>query len=69
VLYSTLIVAILLLVYKKLNKLNSFKMAKQKFARELEYEIVKLIIELSGGNSAKLPEILGFPPNIKSSEQ
>ena len=69
VLYSTLIVAILLLVYKKLNKIKSFKMAKQKFAQELEYEIVKLIIELSGGNSAKLPEILGLPPNIKSSEQ
>ena len=32
-------------------------------------KIVKLIIELSGGNSAKLPEILGFPPNLKSSEQ
>ena len=69
VLYSTLIVAILLLVYKKLNKIKSFKLTKQKFAQELEYEIVKLIIELSGGNSAKLPEILGFPPNLKSSEQ
>jgi hypothetical protein len=44
-------------------------LSKQKFAQELEYEIVKLIIELSGGNSAKLPEILGFPPNLKSSEQ
>ena len=63
ILYSTLIVAILLLVYKKLNKIKSFKFAKQKFAQELEFEIIKLIIELSGGNSAKLPEILGFPPN------
>lgn len=69
VLYSTLIVAILLLVYKKLNRIKSFKIAKQKFAQELEYEIMKLIIELSGGNVAKLPEILGFPPNPKSSEQ
>ena len=32
-------------------------------------KIVKLTVELSGGNSAKLPEILGFPPNLKSSEQ
>ncbi len=69
ILYSTLIVAILLLVYKKLNKIKSFKYAKQKFAQELEFEIIKLIIELSGGNKDKLPEILGFPPNLKSSEQ
>jgi hypothetical protein len=44
-------------------------MSKQKFARELQYEIVKLIIKISGGNSDKLHEIFGFPPNIKSSEQ
>ena len=69
VLYATLIVAILLLVYKKLNALKGFKEAKQKFAQELEYEIIKLIIGLSGGNPDKLPEILGFPPNKRSSEQ
>jgi len=69
VLYSTLIVAILLLVYKKLNQIKSFKFAKQKFAQELEFEIIKHIIELSGGNPNKLPEILGFPPNLNSSEQ
>lgn len=61
VLYSTLIVAILLLVYKKSNNIKGFKQAKQKFAQELEYEITKLIIKLSGGNPDKLAEILGFP--------
>lgn len=44
-------------------------MAKQKFAQELEYEIVKLIIELSGGIPTKLTEILEFSANLKSSEQ
>lgn len=63
VLYSTLIAAILLLVYKKINNLRGFKQAKQRFAQELEYEITKLIIELSGGNPNKLPEILGLPPD------
>lgn len=63
VLYATLIVAILVLVYKKLNHIKGFKQAKQKFAQELEYEIVKLIVELSGGKPDKLPQILGFPPN------
>ncbi len=69
VLYATLIVAILLLVYKKTNSIKGFKEAKQKFAQELEFEIMKHIIELSGGNPGKLPEILGFPPNLKASEQ
>jgi IS4 transposase len=63
VLYSTLIAAILLLVYKKGNNLKGFKQAKQKFSQELEYEIMKQIIELSGGNPNNLPQILGFPPN------
>ena len=60
VLYVTMIASILLLVYKKLNKLNGYKMPKLKFANELEVEIVKQLIKICGGDPNKLYEIL--PP-------
>jgi hypothetical protein len=46
----TLILSILLIAYKKINKLSSYKIAKIKFSIELESEIVKQIVLLCGGN-------------------
>ena len=51
--YATLILAILIIVYKKLNKISSYKIAKIRFANELEMEIVKYIVILCGGDIAK----------------
>jgi hypothetical protein len=58
VLYVTMIAAILLTAYKKLNSLNGYKIPKLKFAAELEVEIVKGIVVLCGGNPNKVDEIL-----------
>lgn len=60
VLYVTMIASILLLAYKKLNNLKGYKIAKQKFANELEFEIVKQLITLCGGNPDKLNVILSL---------
>lgn len=49
-LYMTLIVAILLLVYKKQNKITSYKIAKIRFSNELEMEIIKEIVILCKGD-------------------
>ncbi len=53
-LYITMIAAVLLLVYKKTNNLSGYKMVKIKFAQELEEDIIKTIIILSGGNLEKV---------------
>jgi hypothetical protein len=58
ILYVTMIAAILLTAYKKLNQLNGYKIPKLKFSNELETEIVKTIVILCGGNPEKLNEIL-----------
>lgn len=55
VLYSTLILSILLTVYKRKNNLKGFKMVKLKFAEELEVELIKHIVKLFGGNPDKMP--------------
>ncbi len=51
--YMTMILAILILAYKKLNKIKSFKIAKLKFEIELENEIIKTIVTLCGGDPSK----------------
>ncbi|MEP7318712.1 MAG: IS4 family transposase [Panacibacter sp.] len=58
VLYVTMIAAILLIAYKKENGLKGFKIPKQQFANELEFEIIKQLITLCGGNPERLNEIL-----------
>jgi len=58
VLYVTMIAAILLLAYKKVNHLNGYKIPKQKFANELETEMLKQLIILCGGDPERLNEIL-----------
>jgi hypothetical protein len=48
--YMTMILAILILAYKKINKLKGFKIAKLKFEIGLENEIIKEIVRLCGGD-------------------
>ncbi len=63
VLYVTMIASILLLAYKKINNLSGYKIPKLKFSSELEFEIVKQLIILCGGNPDKLNEILSSVNN------
>jgi IS4 transposase len=51
--YMTLILAILIIVYKKTNDIKSFKIAKLKFEIELDNLIIKEIVKLCGGNPNK----------------
>lgn len=49
ILYMTLILAMLILIYKKINEFG-YKTAKRRFGMELEYIIDDYMIELSGGD-------------------
>ncbi|MBL4708627.1 MAG: IS4 family transposase [Flavobacteriales bacterium] len=53
--YMTLILAMLIQVYKKLNKLKGFKIVKVKIANEIHDSLLREIIVLSGGN----PDLVG----------
>lgn len=59
-LYMTLITAMLLLVYKELNNMKGYKMAKRKFVSEIDNEILKIIIIACNGNPDKLSKIKHF---------
>jgi hypothetical protein len=48
--YMTMILAILILTYKKLNKIKGYKIAKLKFEIDLDNSIIKEIVVLCGGN-------------------
>lgn len=48
--YMTMILAILILAYKKLNKIKGYKIAKLKFEIDLDNSIIKEIVLLCGGN-------------------
>lgn len=48
--YMTLILSTLIIVYKKANKISSFKIAKVKFEIELDKLLIKEIVLLCGGN-------------------
>ncbi len=50
VMYTTLITAMLVYIYRAINQLESFRVAKLKFINELEFEILKVIVELCQGN-------------------
>lgn len=56
--YMTLITAILITVYKKLNGLKGYKIPKLRFAHELETLIMKDIVIKCGGNPDKIDEIM-----------
>ena len=47
--YMTMILATLIIAYKKINQLKGFKIAKLKFELELEADIIKEIVVLCGG--------------------
>lgn len=51
--YATLILALLILVYKEKNKISSYKIAKIRFTNELDMEITKEIVLASGGSISK----------------
>ncbi len=51
--YATLILALLILVYKEKNKILSYKIAKIRFTNELDMEITKEIVLASGGSISK----------------
>lgn len=55
--YMTLIVAVLILAYKKLNTIKSYKIAKLKFEIELDNELIKAIVVLCGGNPQRAAHI------------
>jgi IS4 transposase len=48
--YMTLIVAILIIAYQKLNNIKGYKITKLKMANELEEALISQIIILCGGN-------------------
>ena len=58
IMYMTLITSILLIVYKKLNELEGYKIPKLKFTQELEVLIIKDIVRKCGGNPNKVDDIL-----------
>ncbi len=49
----TMILAILIIAYRKLNKIKDYKIAKLKFEIELDNSIIKEIVVLCGGNPDK----------------
>ena len=55
--YMTMILATLIIAYKKINRIEGFKMAKLKFELELESEITKTIVILCGGDPDRAPHL------------
>lgn len=53
-LYMTLITAQLIITYKKINKLQGYKIPKLMFALELEEELIRQIVIICGGDPAKM---------------
>ncbi len=51
--YMTLILATLILVYKKLNNVSGYKIAKLQFNLDLENSIIRDIVQLCGGDPSK----------------
>ena len=59
-LYVRLIAAALILVYKKENKISTYKMAKEKFTDQLEMELIKYLVQQTGGNTKILKQLIGY---------
>lgn len=55
--YMTMILATLIIAYKKINKIKGLKIAKLKFELELDNEIMKIIVMLCGGDPSKAPHL------------
>ncbi len=58
ILYATMITALVLLQYKKQEKLTGFKMVKRKFASEIETNLIYDIVIMCGGNPKKARQML-----------
>ena len=56
--YMTLILSILLSVYKRMNHLKGYKIPRIKFSNELERNLIKQIVIISGGNPEKVPKLI-----------
>lgn len=56
-LYMTMISAVLILAYKKINKLKGYKITKLQFELELENELIREIVILCGGDPARAPHL------------
>lgn len=56
--YMTLILASMIIVYKKKNNLNGYKIVKMKITHELQNELIKEIVHLTGGDISKISHIL-----------
>lgn len=57
--YMSLIASILIIAFRKLNKISSYKIAKLRFALELENTMIGQIVMLCGGDINKFNEIYG----------
>jgi hypothetical protein len=56
--YMTLILASMIIIYKKKNNLKGFKIVKMKITNELQNELIKEIVLMSGGDISKISHIL-----------
>lgn len=56
-LYVTLIAAILTMAYRRLNEIKGFKMARQRFAQDLETELIRFIVVACGGDPDRLAKL------------
>ncbi len=56
--YMSLILSMLIIVYKKKNNLNGYKIVKMKIVNELQKELIKEIVILSGGDPSKVAHII-----------
>jgi hypothetical protein len=57
VLYAKLITAMLLSAYKELNGLEGYKLVKRQFVNDLEYELMREVVIICGGDPEKIPGI------------
>jgi hypothetical protein len=56
-LYMTMILATLIIAYKKVNRIKGFKIAKLKFELELDNEIMRTVVILCGGDPTRAPHL------------
>ena len=59
--YMTLILSILLIAYKKLNRISSYKIANLRYSLELDNLMTKEIVILCGGDPARAPHLFNDP--------
>lgn len=57
IMYVRLIAAMLILIFKKQNDINGYKIAKSVFEEELEIEIIKTFVEFCDGNPEKVAQL------------